>query len=1642
MRGAALLLFFVLRDAVRLPLCVVRCADCGLQTGTLSRGSKKSLVDTSGISESSRFSGPELDWLALFFSNRFGGKAPALAELLRVFPALGEHEALVGQLFRVLDRNRNGALDFEELVHGCSVAGRGTLDQKLGFLFILFDGDEDRIVAQNDVRSAVQQIGRFMIRDGRLAARVYSRDEALDIFHGAETLLLDRFKQRAVSNAVMENCMRFLDAVFFPVVQAMESDVRSAQLFERPLNYVVTREDGFVPAVIQAVATRLTVQPTDLATLFQVRMDDERCVRLCGKVEAAWMDMKLTQLLPEAEDVTLVAAVLKKFLNDLPEPLFPFVLYPDVLALEKNATEAGVEAIVKQLPPTNFASLSAIVALIRALCTAKGTAPLVPDECLKLCVVLGPLMMRPKKVDDDNETRVRHAKTVARVLRLIVAEDMLGALDAEKAALRQAEKKLAETRRDLLQAREELQTTSASLSAAKMESAALAERVALQSTSTQKMAQRLAELRQELTAVKMESIQSPATARSASDETSTPPSSRGPGIVAPEKSVAKAVGEWLEGPGAVQGGDADAVEVIARHEMREKETLRKRTMSKQMPADAYDKLFEGALDPVTITVEVFCARGLTSKDGKCDAYPKAALRLVGEGKVLRKRVGPQAGTRSTDPVWNAKFAFVVSASRLEEMVLQVSVFHADKFGRDAFLGIVYLPLVDVAGQNLQDWFPFKQRKPTDKVSGELHMRVANSAHGVPLSDMSDGAAAGSGGGKVELYSAVKVHRSTSAPTSSEWIMKLTTRCTSEELHKMYMPEEPNTPEVIVFDQIRKSLVLAVTRDKYIALLANQARIQKEPDFLLDALLTVETWTSSENFLLMLMSRYVGPDKTSAEYAEFEPTSRAVQGGVIKVLFEWINNHYMAQDFFKTPGLKEMMLQFSQEQGVSLRALNMPAKQSDAAVRRRTGSVIGTAPDLATRSRREESVFELPANNVAEQLTLIEFSLLADIKLSELCGQAWNKEGKEERALNVLQYIAWFNRVSRWVVTLIITQREALERSVAITKIIELGVALSVLNNYNGVIEILSALHSSAISRLKETWSLVHKDTMAKLEELDQLMNTEGNFRYYRALLEKSKPPIVPYMGLLLTDLTFMDDANLTETGKGDKGHKLLNLEKIRMLAGVYRLFRKCLIKPYGFPEMRSVRKLLLNIEGFDDNELYRLSKLRENGSALSGSGGGGTAGSPHVAVVADKRQRKLISQMTSTMLVRNKLEVADDCMSAKDWEQLQAMEGVELLVRKRGEVLLQANAKSGSLLHIKSGSVSKSFAGNAVGAAGPKELVDVLAVLDPNKPKPFETVVTSDVCEVYSIPLDVVHAFTADLELSRKLFGTLAQNQVGRLLELNKFPLSLPASNKSAENAAAVELAAWDVAWRGKADKEQREYEYSGVLILYATHATLSSRMMGFLKSEKIVLRRVQSCAAQGNAACIVSLNKRGEEVRRLVKCLAGFSETEQVIARIEAAAAAARIVEGQEQDEEEEEEESGHESMSDAMALKAEDWAVLTQGAKKVVVKRDEAVMKEGESYQRMYQIVRGVIRVEKKINDETKMLGRLRASETFGELSFLVGSAATATCLADSEEVELTIMEGYYLNMLFQIRPEIAGRFYKFLSMLVTARILSKLQ
>lgn len=47
----------------------------------------------------------------------------------------------------------------------------------------------------------------------------------------------------------------------------------------------------------------------------------------------------------------------------------------------------------------------------------------------------------------------------------------------------------------------------------------------------------------------------------------------------------------------------------------------------------------------------------------------------------------------------------------------------------------------------------------------------------------------------------------------------------------------------------------------------------------------------------------------------------------------------------------------------------------------------------------------------------------------------------------------------------------------------------------------------------------------KYEEVQNIMSREKNFQNFRAHLHKADPPCIPYLGLYLTDLTFIEDGN-------------------------------------------------------------------------------------------------------------------------------------------------------------------------------------------------------------------------------------------------------------------------------------------------------------------------------------------------------------------------------------------------------------------------------------------------------------------------------------------------------------------------------------
>uniref|UniRef100_A0A8C2DJT6 Ras protein specific guanine nucleotide releasing factor 2 n=1 Tax=Cyprinus carpio TaxID=7962 RepID=A0A8C2DJT6_CYPCA len=228
---------------------------------------------------------------------------------------------------------------------------------------------------------------------------------------------------------------------------------------------------------------------------------------------------------------------------------------------------------------------------------------------------------------------------------------------------------------------------------------------------------------------------------------------------------------------------------------------------------------------------------------------------------------------------------------------------------------------------------------------------------------------------------------------------------------------------------------------------------------------------------------------------------------------------------------------------------------------------------------------LSAMELAEQITLLDHIVFRSIPYEEFLGQGWMKTDKTERTPYIMKTSQHFNDMSNLVASQIMSHTDVGSRASSIEKWIAVADICRCLNNYNGVLEITSALNRSAIYRLKKTWAKVCKQTKALMDKLQKTVSSEGRFKNLRETLKNCNPPCVPYLGMYLTDLAFIEEGtpNFTEEG-------LVNFSKMRMISHIIREIRQFQQTPYRIEHQPKVTQYLLDKTLImDEDTLYDLS---------------------------------------------------------------------------------------------------------------------------------------------------------------------------------------------------------------------------------------------------------------------------------------------------------------------------------------------------------------------------------------------------------------------------------------------------------------------
>ncbi|KAF4551825.1 RasGEF domain-containing protein 4 [Elsinoe fawcettii] len=161
--------------------------------------------------------------------------------------------------------------------------------------------------------------------------------------------------------------------------------------------------------------------------------------------------------------------------------------------------------------------------------------------------------------------------------------------------------------------------------------------------------------------------------------------------------------------------------------------------------------------------------------------------------------------------------------------------------------------------------------------------------------------------------------------------------------------------------------------------------------------------------------------------------------------------------------------------------------------------------------------------LARQLTLMASRTFNFIEPPDLLPAALNKSSPSVSHIRAMSTLS--TNITHLVSTSIVSIWRAKSRALLIKHWIKVASACLGLRNYDTLMAIMCALNSSAVTRLHQTWSLVPTKNLETLEELKEICEFTRNFSTLRRHIKEAELPCLPFIGLFLTDLTFVDAGN-------------------------------------------------------------------------------------------------------------------------------------------------------------------------------------------------------------------------------------------------------------------------------------------------------------------------------------------------------------------------------------------------------------------------------------------------------------------------------------------------------------------------------------
>uniref|UniRef100_A0AAX7UFP9 Rap guanine nucleotide exchange factor (GEF) 4 n=1 Tax=Astatotilapia calliptera TaxID=8154 RepID=A0AAX7UFP9_ASTCA len=206
------------------------------------------------------------------------------------------------------------------------------------------------------------------------------------------------------------------------------------------------------------------------------------------------------------------------------------------------------------------------------------------------------------------------------------------------------------------------------------------------------------------------------------------------------------------------------------------------------------------------------------------------------------------------------------------------------------------------------------------------------------------------------------------------------------------------------------------------------------------------------------------------------------------------------------------------------------------------------PDQEGPTAGSMSTFELMSSkDLAYQMTMFDwelFSCVHEVSCLPLISHL-------STCSSSYLFLRRFNQVQLWVVTEVCLCGQLSKRVQLLKKFIKIAAHCREFKNLNSFFAIIMGMSNPAVSRLSQTWEVNF------IFFNNPWTDPSRNHRSYRLTVTKLEPPIIPFVPLLLKDMTFTHEGNKTFIDN------MVNFEKMRIIANTIRQVRHCRSQPFN-----------------------------------------------------------------------------------------------------------------------------------------------------------------------------------------------------------------------------------------------------------------------------------------------------------------------------------------------------------------------------------------------------------------------------------------------------------------------------------------------